>query len=83
MAVLVVVDAKSNSRRYSTALFLANHNIPVRKNGNYAIMHHKFMVIDNKHVQTVSFNYSAATVSRNAENVLMLWNMSELAQVYA
>lgn len=83
VAVRVVVDAKSNTGRYTAATFLANHNVPVRRNGNYAIMHHKFMVIDGKHVQTGSFNYSAAAASRNAENVLMLWNMPELARIYA
>lgn len=81
--VRVVVDAKSNSGRYTAASFLSNHDVPVRSNGNYAIMHHKFMVIDGKHVQTGSFNYSAAATSRNAENVLMLWNMPELARKYA
>ena len=82
VTVRVVVDAKSNSGKYTAALFLANHDVPVRRNGNYAIMHHKFMVIDGKHVQTGSFNYSAAAVSRNAENVLMLWNIPKLAGIY-
>lgn len=82
VSVRVMVDAKSNTGRYTAATFLANHEVPVRRNDNYAIMHHKFMVIDGKHVQTGSFNYSAAAASRNAENVLMLWNMPELAQVY-
>lgn len=72
VTVLVVVDAKSNTGRYTAASFLANHEVLVRRNSNYAIMHHKFMVIDGKHVQTGSFNYSAAAVVRNAENVLML-----------
>lgn len=82
VSVRVVVDAKSNTGRYTAATFLANHGVSVRSNGSYAIMHHKFMVIDSKHVQTGSFNYSTAAVSRNAENVLMLWNMPELAQIY-
>ena len=82
VVVRVVVDAKSNTGRYTAANFLANHEVPVRRNGNYAVMHHKFMVIDGEHVQTGSFNYSAAAVSRNAENVLMLWNMPELAGIY-
>ena len=83
VSVRVMVDAKSNTGRYTAASFLANHEVPVRMNSNYAIMHHKFMVIDGKHVQTGSFNYSAAAASRNAENVLMLWNMPELAGIYA
>ena len=41
------------------------------------------MVIDGRHVQTGSFNYSAAAVDKNAENVLVLWNEPELAAWYA
>lgn len=83
IAVRVVLDAKANSNSYTAANFLANHGIPVRLNGNYAIMHHKFMVIDGRHVETGSFNYSAAAVSKNAENVLILWDVPELAEKYA
>ena len=82
ISVRVMLDAKSYTGRYTAATFLANHDVPVRSNASYAIMHHKFMVIDGEHVQTGSFNYSAAAASRNAENVLMLWNMPELAGTY-
>jgi len=83
VAVRVVADAKSNSSQYSAVMFLANQRVPVRANDRYAIFHHKFMVFDNRHVQTGSFNYSAAAVDRNAENVLLLLNVPELAGVYA
>ena len=45
--------------------------------------HHKFMVIDGKHVETGSFNYSAGAVNKNAENVLPLRDVPELAAQYA
>ena len=83
VAVQVVADAKSNSGQYSAVTFLANQGVPVRVNDRYAIFHHKFMVIDSRHVETGSFNYSAAAVDRNAENVLMLSNVPEVAQVYS
>jgi len=83
VAVRVVADAKSNSGAYSAVTFLANQGVPVRVNSRYAIFHHKFMVIDNRHVQTGSFNYSAAAVDRNAENVLLLRDFPEIAKVYA
>lgn len=54
----------------------------MRTNGRYAIMHNKFMVIDERHVQTGSFNYSAAAVNKNAENVLVLLNVPQLAAQY-
>jgi phosphatidylserine/phosphatidylglycerophosphate/cardiolipin synthase-like enzyme len=58
--VAVVADQKGNSGKYTAVNFLANHGVPVRLNGKYAIMHHKFMVIDDNAVQLGSFNYSAA-----------------------
>jgi len=80
--VRVVVDKKDNSNEYSAVTFLANHGVPVRLNGEYAIHHHKFMVIDYRHIQTGSLNYSAAAMDKNAENVLVLWDMPELAAQY-
>jgi phosphatidylserine/phosphatidylglycerophosphate/cardiolipin synthase-like enzyme len=35
-------------------------------------MHDKFVVVDGSTVEEGSFNYTAAAVSRNAENVLEL-----------
>ena len=57
--VRVVSDEKANDRKYTAARFLANQGVNVRLNGNYAIMHNKFIVIDNQTVETGSFNYSA------------------------
>ncbi|HET8730500.1 MAG TPA: phospholipase D family protein [Moraxellaceae bacterium] len=81
--VKVVADEKQNGRSYSAVTFLANQHIAVRLNGNYAIHHNKFMVIDGDTVETGSFNYSAAAASKNAENVLVIRNAAPLAQVYA
>lgn len=81
--VAVVADQKSNGKGYSAAQFLANQGVPVRLNGNYAILHHKFMVIDDRHVELGSFNYSAAAAERNAENVLLLWNVAPIAAEYS
>lgn len=83
VTVQVVADEKSNSQSYSATTFLANQGVPVRLNGKYSIMHHKFMVIDGLHVQTGSFNYSAAAASKNAENVLVIWSAKPLASRYA
>ena len=83
IAVRVVADAKSNSGQYSAVTFLANQRVPVRLNSRYAIFHHKFMVIDDRHLETGSFNYSAAAVDKNAENVLLLRDVPELAGIYA
>lgn len=82
VAIKIVSDAKANSDRYTATTFLANHGINVRLNGNYPIMHNKFIVIDNQTVETGSFNYSAAAANKNAENVLVLWNQPDIANKY-
>ena len=83
VSVQVVADAKSNTSQYSAVTFLANQGVPVRANDRYAIFHHKFMVFDGRHVQTGSFNYSAAAVDKNAENVILLQNVPDIAKIYA
>jgi len=80
--VRVVADKRGNSDKYTAVTFLANQGVPVRLNGKYAIHHHKFLIVDGKHLQTGSFNYSAAAVEKNAENVLVIWNAPELAAQY-
>jgi len=81
--VRVVADAKANSGRYSAVTFLANQGVPVRLNGKYAIHHHKFILVDGKHLETGSFNYSAGAVSKNAENVLVLRDVPAVVGQYA
>ena len=81
--VALVADQKGNSGGYTAVNFLANNDIPVRLNERYAILHHKFMVIDGKTVQIGSFNYSSSAVDKNAENVLLLKNVPDIASKYA
>ncbi len=78
--VKVVADAKANGGKYTATTFLANQGIDVRLNSNYAIMHNKFIVVDDKTVETGSFNYSAAAVKSNAENVI--WDNPRVASRY-
>lgn len=79
--VKVIADQKSNSGKYSAVTYLANNGIVVKLDGNYPIFHHKFIVIDGTTLETGSFNYSAAA-NKNAENVLVLWNVPQIAQTY-
>lgn len=80
--VKVVADEKSNSGKYSATTYLANNKVPVKLDGNYPIFHHKFMVLDGVNLETGSFNYSAAAATKNAENVLVLWNVPQIASTY-
>lgn len=80
--VRVVADPRLKTDRYSALSFVANQGVPVRANARYALMHHKFMVIDGRDLQTGSYNYTQAAASKNAENVLLLRNRPDAAAVY-
>lgn len=81
--VRVVADQEESSKQYSAAAFLANQGVPVRLNGHYTVHHHKFIVIDGSSLELGSFNFTSGAASKNAENVLVLWHVPELASVYA
>ena len=80
--VQIVADAGAARSRHSRLADLAEKGVLVKLNGNHAILHHKFMVIDGMHVQTGSFNYTDAAAGRNAENVLVLRFNPKLAASY-
>lgn len=80
--VKVVVDAKQSRGRGNLSDYLANHNVPVHKNGNYAIMHNKFMIIDQKVLELGSFNYTKAAEEKNAENVFVLRRAPKVIKSY-
>ena len=88
VAVSLAVDEKQNllddrsgkSRAALQALVTAG--IAVRVVSAYALQHSKYMVIDEAHVQTGSYNYSTSAARLNAENVLLIWDRPDLAQAY-
>ena len=80
--VKVIADSKAAKGKYSALTFLANQGVSVRLDEKYAIFHHKFMINDGENVQTGSFNYSSAAANKNAENVVLLENMPQVALAY-
>lgn len=86
--VVLVADYKNNvqedrSGKSRAALSaLATAGADVRTIKAYAIHHDKVILVDGKHIELGSFNYSAAAASRNSENVLVNWNNPALVQVY-
>jgi len=81
--VKIVADWKAAQQQYSQTTVLENAGIPVRLDRHYAIHHHKFMVIDGVNLETGSFNYTTGAIKHNAENALVLWNVPQIAAVYA
>lgn len=84
--VRVILD-KSNERQggqspYSGATYMANAGVPVWIDYQPAIAHNKVMIIDGNEVITGSFNFTTSAQRRNAENVLILSGVPQLAQVY-
>lgn len=80
--VQLVADKKANQHRSVIMDYLNRSKVAVRLNGNYPIMHNKFMVIDGDTVETGSFNYTYAAARRNAENVIVINDNTELASRY-
>ena len=54
----------------------------MRINSRYAIMHNKFMVLDNSILQLGSFNYTKSAEEKNAENVLVIKDAPDVIDDY-
>ncbi len=54
----------------------------IRINGHYAIMHEKFIIVDDQTLETGSFNFTAAAEWKNAENVLVIHDNPEVVKSY-
>lgn len=82
--VRVVLDSKGNQGRASVAAInlLVNAGVEVRTVDAYKILHDKVAIIDSITTQTGSFNYSLAAARSNSENVVVMRNMPDVAQIY-
>lgn len=79
--VQVVIDKSNVHSRHSKGMNLQAAGIDVRSHHAYAIMHHKFVVVDDK-VAFGSMNATDAGEARNAENWNVFSNAGPLARVY-
>ena len=79
--VHLVLDRSNVTSKYSRATYLANAGVDVKIDSNYAIMHHKFLVVDNT-VGFGSMNFTRAGNQRNAENFNIFHNAPGLVLVY-
>jgi phosphatidylserine/phosphatidylglycerophosphate/cardiolipin synthase-like enzyme len=84
VAVTAVLDAKANKHGPGNSKrdYLDRCGVDVRADARYPIMHDKFIIVDGKHVETGSFNYTFAAAERNAENAMVIWNNPQLAAKY-
>jgi len=86
--IAVLVDHKqtiqmdTKGRGKAALNLLVNAKIHVKTLKTKNTQHSKYMVIDNEHVQTGSFNYSAAAARYNHENVIFIRHHPTLAAHY-
>lgn len=79
--VQVILDKSNATAKFSSVTFLANAGIPTGIDSKHPIAHSKYMIVDNKTVQTGSFNYTKAAM-KNSENVVVFWDSPEIAKTY-
>ena len=81
--VELVADGSDRKGRGTKISQLAADHIPTRYNDQFAIMHDKFIIIDDQTVELGSFNYTSAAEHKNAENVLVLHDVPDIAKRYS
>ena len=82
--VKILVDDKGNRSQASVSAMnlIVSAGIPIRVISAYIIHHDKYVVVDGKHTETGSFNYSQAAAKSNSENVLVIWDDPIVARRY-
>jgi phosphatidylserine/phosphatidylglycerophosphate/cardiolipin synthase-like enzyme len=74
--VEVILDKSHLTEQYTVAPFLAKSGIRVKIDSAHAIAHNKIMIIDGEVVITGSFNFTKAAEDKNAENLLVIRDMT-------
>jgi len=80
--ILAVLDTSNETGKYSAATFLNNAGIQPLIDDQHAIAHSKVMVIDSATILTGSFNFTKAAEEKNAENLLVIKDASDLVKAY-
>lgn len=83
--VKLVLDQEGNRNpaNLRAIKLVKNAGIQVRLNDSFQTQHDKVIIVDRKHVETGSYNFSAAAAKYNSENVIVIWNNPALAKVYS
>lgn len=80
--VNLILDKENEKRSSDAVLALVKHKIPVKIRRLSGIAHSKIMIIDEKIVQTGSYNYTRNANERNDENILIIYNSPEITKKY-
>lgn len=79
--VRLVLDSSNKRGRISRAPELRAAGLDVRTTNRYAIMHHKFVIVDQS-IVLGSMNFTASGEGRNAENMNVFTEADTLVAVY-
>lgn len=77
-----ILDKSNRTDKYSAATFLSNQGIPVLIDDRHAIAHNKIIIIDETTVITGSFNFTRAAEESNAENLVVMKGLPDVAKEY-
>ena len=72
--VRVLVDKRQSKGPHSLVKTLVKGGVQVRYGSQRGVMHHKFVIVDQKSLQTGSFNYTNHAYKANQENQIYLFN---------
>lgn len=71
--VRVVLDKRQAKGKHSLSRVLMKGQVPLRFGRQRGVMHHKFVIVDGKALETGSFNYTHNASRSNQENQLYFW----------
>jgi phosphatidylserine/phosphatidylglycerophosphate/cardiolipin synthase-like enzyme len=74
--VKVIIEEENAYGQGSEYRMLKEAGVDIRLDGNPALMHHKFMVVDGEITVTGSYNWSTAAEDRNDENFVVIRDRS-------
>lgn len=76
-----IFETRGSETQFSELRLLYCAGLDVRQDGNPRTMHHKVFIVDDTHVITGSFNFSANAIQSNDENLVIIHD-PELARQY-
>jgi phosphatidylserine/phosphatidylglycerophosphate/cardiolipin synthase-like enzyme len=74
--VKIIIEEENAYGQGSDYRMLKEAGVDIRLDGNPALMHHKFMVVDGEIIVTGSYNWSTAAEDRNDENFVVIRDRS-------
>ncbi|WP_241576724.1 phospholipase D family protein [Rosenbergiella collisarenosi] len=82
--IKIVVDEKGNTAKNSIAAmnYIVNNGISLKVDSDFKIQHDKVIIVDGKTVELGSFNFTVSAERYNSENALVIYDNTELANVY-